>query len=216
MMMNRIPTNFRRTIYCSAIKRGGQKEWDFLWQRYLKSNVASDKSSMLVSLSCSKDPWILNRYLLWATSDDSGIRKQDGPTVVRAVASQEIGNYVAFNFIREKWLDMRKYFGSGFFGIAPVITAVANRLNTPFELLEIENFRTKFRDHLGSATRVAEQAVESVTANVKWMDDNYKTISAWLENQVAISNSNSQSPSTSPTSSPSSESVSSTTVPASR
>ncbi|ODN03435.1 Aminopeptidase N [Orchesella cincta] len=213
---NPIPTNFRRTIYCSAIKRGGQKEWDFLWQRYLKSNVASDKTTMLVSLSCSKDPWILNRYLLWATSDDSGIRKQDGPTVVRAVASQEIGNYVAFNFIREKWLDMRKYFGSGFFGIAPVITAVANRLNSPFELLEIETFRTKFRDHLGSATRVAEQAVESVTANVKWMDDNYKTISTWLENQVASSiNDDSQSPSsTSPSSSStSSEIPSSTTAP---
>ncbi|CAL8109596.1 unnamed protein product [Orchesella dallaii] len=213
---NPIPTNFRRTIYCSAIKRGGQKEWDFLWQRYLKSNVASDKSSIMISLSCSKDPWILNRYLLWATSEGSGIRKQDGPSVVRTVASQEIGNYVAFNFIREKWLDMRKYFGSGFFGIAPVITAVAGRLNTPFELLEIENFRTKFRDHLGSATRVADQAVESVTANVKWMDDNYKTISAWLENQVASINDNSQSPlSTSPSSSspPSSESLSSTTAP---
>lgn len=49
-----------------------------------------------------------NRYLMWATTEGTGIRKQDGPTVLRAVAAQDTGNYVAFDFIREKWLDMRK------------------------------------------------------------------------------------------------------------
>lgn len=63
---------------------------------------------MLIALGCSTEAWILNRYLTWATTEGSGIRKQDGPIVMRAVASKEIGNYVTFNFIRNKWLDMRK------------------------------------------------------------------------------------------------------------
>jgi len=181
---NPVPTNFRRTVYCTAVRRGGEKEWNFLWKRYLKSNVASDKTTMLIALGCSKDPWILNRYLSWATSDGNGIRKQDGPIALRAVASQEVGSYVAFNFLREKWLDMRKYFGTGFFGISGVITTVASRLSSHFELQELENFRERYKNHLGSAKRVLDQACESVQANVNWMEDNYPTISLWLESQV--------------------------------
>lgn len=68
--------------------------------------------------------------------------------------------------------------------------------------LQLESFRTKFRDHLGSATRVVDQAVESVESNVRWMDDNYKTISTWLENKAGVGESNDPLPSSTNPSTP--------------
>ncbi len=53
--------DLKRTVYCNAIREGGEEEWDFGWERYKKSNVASEKDNLLLSLSCSKEPWLLNR-----------------------------------------------------------------------------------------------------------------------------------------------------------
>ncbi len=54
-----IPNNIVDTVYCVSIANGGQKEWDFLWQMYLKSNNANEKTNILRALSCSKEVWIL-------------------------------------------------------------------------------------------------------------------------------------------------------------
>ena len=33
----------------------------------------------------------------------SGVRKQDGSSVISGVASNTVGRYLAFDFIRDKW-----------------------------------------------------------------------------------------------------------------
>ncbi|PSN50126.1 Aminopeptidase N [Blattella germanica] len=42
-------------------------------------------------------------YLSWITSNTSGIRKQDGPRVFGAVATNVVGHPLAFNFLRDNW-----------------------------------------------------------------------------------------------------------------
>lgn len=37
----------------------------------------------------------------------SGIRKQDATRVIAQVAGNPLGRYMAFNFIRNKWDEMR-------------------------------------------------------------------------------------------------------------
>lgn len=44
------------------MKMGGEREWNFLWARYQDSNVAAEKASILSTLACSRETWILNRY----------------------------------------------------------------------------------------------------------------------------------------------------------
>lgn len=94
-----IPKDFRRIVLCNAVKRGGEKEWNFLWNRYLKSNVANEKSSILGALGCTKQIWLLNRYLQWMLDDNSGVRRQDMSSVFSAVASGDVGYYVAKDFL---------------------------------------------------------------------------------------------------------------------
>lgn len=38
----------------------------------------------------------------------SGIRKQDAARVISQVAYNSLGRYMAFNFIRDKWDELRK------------------------------------------------------------------------------------------------------------
>ena len=60
---NPIPNSLRGTVLCTGLARGGVKEWDFLWQRYLASNNANEKNSILGALSCTGEVWLLQKYL---------------------------------------------------------------------------------------------------------------------------------------------------------
>ena len=57
----RINVNLKRSVYCHAIANGDEEEWDFGWERYTKSEVASEKDMLLSALTCSKQPWLLIR-----------------------------------------------------------------------------------------------------------------------------------------------------------
>ena len=44
---NNVPTDFRAVVYCTAIRHGNDEDWDFLWERYRKSNVAAEKKTII-------------------------------------------------------------------------------------------------------------------------------------------------------------------------
>jgi len=47
------------------------------------------------------------RYLDWAVSENSGIRKQDAARVFSAIASNSVGQPLAYSFLRNKWDHIR-------------------------------------------------------------------------------------------------------------
>lgn len=100
--MNSIPIDLRRVVYCNAIKHGREKEWNFLWKQYLRSNVASEKSMIIGSLACSRQVWLLARYLDWSLNATSGVRKQDSFLLFGSVARSDSGFELAKTFLYEK------------------------------------------------------------------------------------------------------------------
>ena len=39
--------NYRQTVMCTAIEKGSETEWDFLFQRFMNSNNANEKNTMI-------------------------------------------------------------------------------------------------------------------------------------------------------------------------
>lgn len=101
-MYCRVPVDLRSVIYCTAIRQGGDREWKFLWTRYSKSNVGSERSMILGSLGCSREIWLLQRYLDWTLDESTGVRKQDRSTVFSTVAHNDIGFLLAKSFLFDK------------------------------------------------------------------------------------------------------------------
>eukprot|EP00058_Branchiostoma_floridae_P020447 XP_002605937.1 hypothetical protein BRAFLDRAFT_87388 [Branchiostoma floridae] len=56
-----IPETFKSTVYCTAIRYGGSREWDFAWQRYLEAEP-SEQNLLLSAMACSRDTVILSSY----------------------------------------------------------------------------------------------------------------------------------------------------------
>ncbi|PNF37827.1 hypothetical protein B7P43_G09236 [Cryptotermes secundus] len=183
---NPISANLKNVVYCTAIRVGGQEEWDFAWQRYRKTNVGSEKDILLGALGCSREIWILSRYLDWAITENSGIRKQDAARVFGAIANNAVGQPLAYSFLRNKWDRIREYLGSSLFTINTIVRSCTKRINSPFELGDLMQFALAHRHELGTATRAVEQALEQAEANVKWMERNYEPIVRWLANVTAV------------------------------
>jgi len=174
-----IPVNLRHTILCNAIRAGGEAEWEFALKSYLKSNVASEQMTLLSSMSCSQEPWILAKMLEMSLNSTSGIRKQDATSVISQVSYNSLGRYMAFNFVREKWSLLKETFTS-FTGLARVIKSVASSINTELELKEFIEFRDQ--ENLAFyAARATEQSIDQGKNNINWMNKNYNKVVAWLE-----------------------------------
>uniref|UniRef100_A0A672Y3V8 Aminopeptidase n=1 Tax=Sphaeramia orbicularis TaxID=375764 RepID=A0A672Y3V8_9TELE len=99
---NMIPANLRSTVYCNAIKAGGVEEWDFAWSMYKNATIAAEAEKLMSALSCTTQPWLLNRYLKYSL-DPEKIRKQDASYTIVSIASNPIGQPLAWDFIRANW-----------------------------------------------------------------------------------------------------------------
>ncbi|KAG8193547.1 hypothetical protein JTE90_003756 [Oedothorax gibbosus] len=178
-----ISPNLRGVVYCTAVRHGGRAVWDFLWSRYAKEQIASEKDKFMYALACAREPWLLTRYLNWSLSSDSGIRRQDGSYVFRSVGGKLYGRDLTFNYIRDKWGAIFERYGKSFSSISGIIKSVANTLNLPFELQQLREFYADQSSNLGQAKRAFKQSLEKAEVNVRWMEANYNDVVSWLQQQ---------------------------------
>lgn len=168
---NKIHPNLRSVIYCQAIAAGGQKEWEFAWDRLQSSTDTSEKDQLREALTCTKKIWLLNRYLEY-TLDPDKIRLMDVSSVITSIAVNEAGQALAWNFIRANWDYVSQLHG------AYLIQEVTSRFSTPFELEELEHFATKY--DLGSANRAVQNAIEQTKVNIQWVNEHRETVLDWF------------------------------------
>ncbi|PKU32289.1 aminopeptidase n [Limosa lapponica baueri] len=182
---NTIPPNLRSAIYCSIVATGGEDAWDFIWDRFQEATVVSEADKLRTALSCSPHPWILNRYLQY-TLDPKKIRKQDATATINSIASNVVGQPLAWDFIRSNWKMLFSQYGGGSFSFSRLILAVTQRFSTEFELQQLEQFKADNQDvGFGSGTRALEQALERTRANINWVKENQGTVLAWFQEQAA-------------------------------
>ena len=56
---NMIDSSLRKTIYCTAVGKGDEKEWNFLWDQMIETNNANERKNIIVALGCSRHIWQL-------------------------------------------------------------------------------------------------------------------------------------------------------------
>ncbi|KAJ1180035.1 hypothetical protein NDU88_005259 [Pleurodeles waltl] len=178
---NTIAPNLKSTIYCHAIAKGGENEWNFAWEMFKNATVATEADKLRAALACTKEPWILNRYLQY-TLDPTKIRKQDSTSTITYIANNAVGQSLAWDFVRANWKTLFSQHGAGSFSFANLVTRVTRRFSSEFDLKQLEQFKKDNEDTgFGSATRALEQALEKTKANIKWVQENSEPVRQWFE-----------------------------------
>ncbi|XP_077524917.1 aminopeptidase N-like isoform X2 [Amblyomma americanum] len=179
-----IKPNFRSFVYCTAIAHGNYDDWEFMWDMYNKTTVASEKVRRLQSLACSREPWVLNSFLMKSITPDSGVRRQDGAAVIGAVASTVFGRSLLFNFLLENWETIYKTYSSGAFSLPRIFSSASGSIHSRFQLEMLAAFYEKHKDTVSAVGRTYKQTVEKAESNIRWKEKYYARIRDWINEKI--------------------------------
>ncbi|KAK2495815.1 hypothetical protein MC885_013179 [Smutsia gigantea] len=98
---NEIPYPIKKVVLCYGIALGNDEEWDFLLNTYANKTMEEEKIQLAYAMSCSKDPWILNRYMDYAILMSPFNFNETN--IIEVVAASEVGRYVAKDFLANNW-----------------------------------------------------------------------------------------------------------------
>lgn len=188
---NRIDPKMRYPVYCTAIEYGEVSDWDFLWNQSEIEENPHEKQVLYRALTCTREAWIINRYLEWIFDKTKPIRRQDGSTIFVTIADNDYGRDVAFRFLREKWSLIKESYGKHSFAFSNLISSVSRAMNTRAELHEFIRFYESVKEDVGSGRRAFVQSIEAVETNIAWMDQNYRVLENWLiEYKLKVASNN--------------------------
>ena len=94
-----VAANLQGLVYGVGVREGGREEWRWCWERYLATNVPSERSSLLKALGETRDVFIIQDFLEM-TLDQSKVRGQDVQSVLAAVAANPAGNTVHYTLFK--------------------------------------------------------------------------------------------------------------------
>ncbi|CAG0924508.1 unnamed protein product, partial [Notodromas monacha] len=127
-----ISPNVKSIVYCNGVANGGEDEWNHAWRHYTKTNLASEETEMLYAMACTKEVWLLSKYLGMTFNKNSTVRSQDAATVFRSIARSVIGRSLAFEYLLNNFFYLKENVSLGISDISSFITPFAT-FNTPAE-----------------------------------------------------------------------------------
>lgn len=111
----------------------------------------------------------------------SGIRKQDGRRAFIAVAKNNLGFEIAFDFLMSNIKEISDYFGDGFSTISKMINSITQYMNKEYHLEQLERFKSKAESlglkAIGGSIELAEQKVKN---NIYWRSRSYYKLQSFL------------------------------------
>lgn len=115
-------------------------------------------------------------------TSSSGIRKQDGARAFMAVANNNIGFEIAFEFLMSNIEEISEYFGDGFSTLSKMIDSVATYMNKDYHLEQLDQFVKKTQNlGLKSVESSIQLAVQKVKNNIYWRSHSYYKLQMFLE-----------------------------------
>ncbi|KAG6937215.1 laeverin [Chelydra serpentina] len=137
---NEIPFTIKRTVCCYGVAMGSDKEWDFAWKMYNHNNsTETDKNIMLFAMSCTRESWLLYRYLQYSLNNSLLSSNNTSMSIVISnVAATEIGQRIAWGFVTENWLLLNERHRNGI--LQKLLRIMENFVNTDLQIQELQLF----------------------------------------------------------------------------
>lgn len=146
-----------------AIEKGSRKEWYFLWDRTYNPNISpEDLNVIYLSLGCTHDPWLINKWVFLLVSSESiyfyvsakifnykvyisrylhlsltgNITLENVPLVWKSL-NHPVGLRTGFSFLRMNWNIIFEEYKEVFFVLKSIINDFLSNLATEVDLEDV-------------------------------------------------------------------------------
>lgn len=161
----------RGTVYCTAVRIGGEQVWEWLLSKYYEEKDAHEKPLLRNSLSCTTQPWLLNRLFMMALEDTA--MSSDRSAILSAIARNRNANSLVWENLHAMW-ENENFLTSR----SSVLSVLSEFYSTPDEYALLVDFTTPRTDALQNS---AESILRTVRANIRWMDRNSQDVLEFLD-----------------------------------
>ncbi|XP_053669421.1 aminopeptidase N [Anopheles marshallii] len=170
---NPVPIDLRPVVYCNAIRLGNESQWNFLWHRYLQSNVGAEKIMIIGSLACTRQVVLVERFLQSSLNSTSGVRKQDATILFSSVARNDVGFMAAKSFFLNRANDIYDFLSPDTSRLSRYIKPLAEQMFSTEEVQELNDLIQKKATIFEKANQGVKQALETAQTNNKWTKINF-------------------------------------------
>lgn len=176
-----LPSHLRYTVFCAAVKNGGERNWKFLWDRLQEAEDLSERGDIIKALSCSRSAELLGNYLQSVVKPDDVIRHEDVPSLLTSFSDNLEGRPVAFKFINNEWGSIHKRFRQ----MPEALLQIEESLiGSASESSDVETL-TSFYKRNNKSTMIPEWRYKQVQEERKlddaWKSKFYPVVKHWLE-----------------------------------
>ncbi len=170
-----VSPDIRGAMLSLSAQVGDRGTYDQLWRLEEETDLQEEKIRLLMALARFSDLELLRETL--ERSLTSEVRSQDTITVVTGVASNLRGRELAWDFVKSKWDEFDRRYGSGGFGLMRLVSICGN-FTTQDKLDDMSGFFE--RNPAPAADRTIRQSQERIRLNIKWLEGNRAEVAAWL------------------------------------
>ncbi|XP_042862506.1 aminopeptidase N-like [Penaeus japonicus] len=176
-----VNSDIAMTVYCTALSRGNEREWEFAWRRFRNAKSRLQREALGSALGCTSRGWILAMYLEEALGGGSGLRQQDVSLAFKAVARSEVGTFVAWHFLRENWRELSQLDIVDISTLSEMVMSAVKYFNTDQQLEQVKQLLEDAADDHDPLKKVLHQALETVERNVMWRRKYFDVVNEWLD-----------------------------------
>ncbi|NXY82375.1 AMPQ Aminopeptidase, partial [Alcedo cyanopectus] len=134
----KIPFLIRRTVCCYGVAVGSEKEWNFAWEMYNHTDsTKEDKDILLSAMSCTRESWLLYRYLQYGLSDTL-LSSNCTSIIILYVMTKDIGHRIAWEFVTENWPLLSERYGKEL--LHDILKVLGRFVNTDVQIQELQVF----------------------------------------------------------------------------
>ncbi|XP_067653178.1 aminopeptidase N-like [Haliotis asinina] len=176
---NRMNPDLTRFVPCNAIRYGGMAEWNFAYNRYKDQSPSEvDGFHWLNALSCTPQPWLLQR-LLDMTLDNTTVRSSDALDNLYSVAGNAADKVITWNFVKNNFMTLHNKFGQG--ELSRLIGYMAYFYNTGYFLNELQSLANTTMAEEYQTT--FQEAIKTTQDNLDWLEKYGDDVKEWLTEQ---------------------------------
>ena len=167
--------DLRGVVFSLVAQQGDRALYDRIWELERAAPLHEEKIRLLMSLARFPQEELLQETLERALTDD--VRLQDTIFVVSAVAANHQGRRLAWEFLKARWDEFDRRYGSGGFGLMRLV-AITNAFTSTAQRDDVAAF---FEAHpTPAAERTIRQALERIALNAAWLERNRAELAGYF------------------------------------